>query len=123
MQVGQVRLIGRLFMAGVLLMTVLAVVATRLMEPLSEPVFLWLIYVSAVALVVLAVAGGPLARRLASPQGPQGIVVPLALTEGMAMLGLVSSALSGQAAWAGGIGLLGLVIMGRLVGLAEEPGT
>lgn len=123
MQAAQVRLLGRLFMAGVVLMTALAVAAARFMDPSSEPVFLWLIYVSAAALVLLTVAGGTLARRLAGTQGPQGIVVALALTEGTAMLGLVSSALSGQAPWAGGIGLLALVIMGRLVGSTDEPGT
>ena len=122
MEAGQVRLIGRLFMAGVVLMTALAVGATRMMEPLGEPVFHWLIYVSAAGLVALAVTGGMLARGLTAGNGTPGIVVAMALVEGTAMLGLVSGALSGQAAWAGGIGLLALVIMARLLGTVDQPG-
>lgn len=122
MEAGQVRLIGRLFMAGVVLMTALAVGATRMMEPLGEPVFHWLIYVSAAGLIGLAVTGGMLARGLTAGNGTPGIVVAMALVEGTAMLGLVSGALSGQAAWAGGIGLLALVIMARLLGTVEQPG-
>ena len=122
MEAPQVRLLGRLFMAGVVLLTALAVVAARVVEPMEDPVFHWLIYGSAGALVVLAVLGGTLAHRLAQTHGPQGHLVALALTEGMAMLGLVSSALSGQAAWAGGIGALALVLMGRQLGATGEPG-
>lgn len=122
MEAAQVRLLGRLFMSGVVLMAVFAVVAARVMDPLGASVFLWLIYASAGILIVLTMAGGMWARHLQETRGAQGVLVVLALTEGMAMLGLVSSALSGQAAWAGGIGLLALVIMGRLLGIADEPG-
>ncbi|MDH3224425.1 MAG: hypothetical protein OEO23_11975, partial [Gemmatimonadota bacterium] len=68
-------------------------------------------------------AGTFLLRTWVENHGPQGVIVPMALAEGVAMLGCVASALAGQAAWAVGLGIMAIVVIVRMqtAGLGSGP--
>jgi len=113
-----VRLIGGALMASVVVLAGVALALPRLVGPMdgSPAGFLsTLVYLSAGSLLVLALAGPALARRVGSAEDrAQGTVVAMALTEGMAVVGIVPAGLMAEPVWVLALALTGLVVILRV---------
>lgn len=111
-----VRLLGLALMASVVVMGGVGLALPRLVGPLGgTAVLAVLTYLSAAALLGLALTGPGLATRLGSNgREAQGVIVAMALAEGMAMAGIMAAGLAAQPLWVLALTATGLIVILRI---------